>query len=172
MIRVGFSTSSWWVSRLIRWATKSTVSHAFLLLDGPDGHPLFGDLVLEAEWCGWALSSLATLKRGTTHVVTLVEPAIPLGPAVHDAAGWLSEKYNYEGLLGEALVSLGRRLGKRWRNPLRNSRSMFCSEAICYVFIAANYPLAITLDPQSTSPQDLLDFLTPSAKSKATVRLS
>lgn len=159
MIQIGFSTSDWWVSRVIRWFTRSPVSHAFLLLTGEHAHPLFGDLVLEAEWCGWDLSTRAALTRGTTHIVELVTPIVPLDDAIRKAGEWLKEAYNYEGIAGEAIVNIGRRLGKRWRNPLRNSRSMFCSEAVTYVLQAANYPGAYTLDPQSTSPADLAEFL-------------
>lgn len=159
MIRVGFSTSTSWVSRLIRWATASRVSHAFLLLDGKHAHPVFGDLVLEAEWCGFDLSTKETLTRGTTKILYLVDPLWDLDAAVKTSGGWLKEKYNYEGLFGEAWVSIGRRLGKKWRSPLRNSRSMFCSEAIVFVLQAAKYPGADNLDPQSTSPENLFDFL-------------
>jgi hypothetical protein len=158
MIRVGFSTSSWWVSRVICWFTRAKTSHAFLLLDGEHAHPIFGDLVLEAEWWGFALSTKATLLRGTTRIVALAEPKVPLDDAVRTAGSWLDERYDYGGLFGEAWVSFWRWFGKKVRNPVHDARSMFCSEAVVYVLQAAKYPGADQLDPGSTSPQDLAEF--------------
>lgn len=155
-VKIGFSTSDWWVSRIIRFFTRAAVSHTFLLLEGTS----LGDLVLEAEWCGWKLSTRQALTRGTTRIVATVAPAMDLAPAVLTALGWLDESYNYTGLFGMAWVAVGRWLGKKWRNPLRNSRSMFCSEAVVYVLQSAKYPNADLLDPQSESPEDLLDFVT------------
>ena len=158
MISVCLSTSDWWVSRVIRQFTRAKVSHAFLLLDGDHAHPLLGPMVLEAEWCGFKLSTLGILTRGSTRVVQKI-PILGLDAAVATAAKWLDERYNYAGLFGMAWVSVGRWLGKKWHNPIRNSHSMFCSEAIVFVLQAAKYPHAETLDPQSVSPQDLADFL-------------
>jgi hypothetical protein len=155
-VSIGFSTSDWWVSRAIRWATRARVSHAFLLLEGVS--PL-GDLVLEAEWSGLRLSTLAKAAQGGTRVVETVVPAVDLAPAVLKALSWIGEEYNYTGLLGMFWVCLGRYFGKAWRNPLRNSRSMFCSEAVVYVLQEARYPGADALDPQSVDPQALADFL-------------
>jgi hypothetical protein len=155
-VRCGFSTSSWWVSRVIRFFTRATVSHAFLLIEGVPGMP---PLVCEAEWCGWKLSTEAALTRGTTHIVKVVEPKISLTEAFLGSLAWLDEQYDYVGLLGMAWVSVGRWLGKKWRNPLRSSSSMFCSEAVVYVLQRAGYPGAGALDPQSISPEDLLQFL-------------
>lgn len=155
-VKIGFSTSSWWVSRLIRWCTRAAVSHAFLLIDDVPGMP---PLVCEAEWCGWKLSTRAALTKGGTRIVKLVEPKTPLTDAFIASLAWLDEKYDYTGLLGMAWVSFGRWFGKKWRNPLRSSRSLFCSEGVVYVLRDAGYPGADALDPQSVSPDDLLQFL-------------
>jgi hypothetical protein len=154
-IAVGFSTSEWWVSRVIRYFTKAACSHAFLLIEGTD----LGDLVLEAEWCGWSLSTKEALTRGSTHIIDLIYPKVDLLPGTLTSLKWLHEKYNYEGLFGEAWVSICARFGKRVRNPLRNSKSMFCSEAIVYLLQHADYPGADALDPQSVSPADLRGFM-------------
>jgi hypothetical protein len=155
-VQVGFSTSNWWVSRVIRWFTRAKVSHAFLMLR--DAGTL-GDLVLEAEWCGWKLSTPAALTRGSTRIVELVEPKIPLEDAVVKSLSWLDEKYNYEGLLGMMWVCVGRVMGKRWRNPLRSHNSLFCSEAVVYVLQAAGYPGAGELDAESVDPEGLREFM-------------
>jgi hypothetical protein len=156
VIRFGFSTSNWWVSRLIRWVTRSRVSHAFILIEN---EPILGDIVLEAAAIGFRISTKTMLTSGTTTIFQLVDPVLPLESAVQTAVAWLGERYNYEGLFGEAWVALWRRFGRRVKNPLRNSRSMFCSEAVVYILQAAHYPEADALDPQSTSPEDLLVYL-------------
>lgn len=139
---------------MIRLFTRAKVSHTFLLLEGD---ATFGDVVIEAAWCGWRLSTRDAITRGTTRIVALLDPPVPLDGALRTALRWLDEPYNYTGLLGMAWVSVGRWLGKKWRNPLRNSRSMFCSEAVTYVLQAAGW--GSDWDPQSTSPEDLYEAL-------------
>jgi hypothetical protein len=162
-VTIGFTTSDWWVSRVIRWFTRSRVSHAALLLRGTD----LGDLVLEASAAGFRLSTVEALTRGTTRLVAEVTPASPVDGVLPQVLRWLGEKYNYAGLFGESWVSLWRRFGKRARNPLRNSTSMFCSEACVYALQLAKYPGADGLDPQSTSPEDLLEFLDSTGSTRA-----
>jgi hypothetical protein len=155
LAKVGFSTSDWFVSRDIREVTRANVSHVFFLLEGTE----LGDLVLEAAWCGWRLSTKAALTRGSTRVISTITPKQDVTKAVLQSLAWLDEKYNYEGIVGMLVVSIGRWLGKKWRNPLRNSNSLFCSEAVAYVLKLAEYPGADALDPQSVSPEDILEFL-------------
>jgi hypothetical protein len=154
-VSVGFSTSSWWVSRLIRWATRASCSHAFILIEGTE----LGDLVLEAEWCGVKLSTKAALTRGTTYIVDVIHPKTDLTAATLVALTWLDERYNYEGLFGMFFVEMAARLKKRIRNPLRNSKSLFCSELVVWILETAKYPDAQTLDPQSVQPDALRGYM-------------
>jgi hypothetical protein len=48
---------------------------------------------------------------------------------------------------------------RKIRNPLHDPDSMLCSEAIVRVLQAAQYPGAASLDPPSTTPEALLEFL-------------
>ena len=153
-IRFGFSTSDWWVSRVIRFFTRAKVSHAFVLLEGTE----LGDLVLEAEWCGLKLSTRAALTRGSTRIVALVDPipgmAGPVEKATRAALSWLDVPYDYAGLFGMAWVAFGRWLGKKWKNPLRSARSMFCSDAVvALVLQPAGWPGAAELERAIDRPR-------------------
>lgn len=155
-ILVGFSTQNSLPSRIIRKITKSSVSHAWLLLRGS----FMGlDMVLEASSSGFHLTPYETF-RSRNIIVETVEPVAPLDDGVRLAASWLGSRYDFTGLLGSVIVQIGRWLRRKWRNPFDASRAMFCSEAIVYVLRAAKYPGAEGLDPSGTSPEDLLDFLT------------
>ncbi len=160
IVQFGFTTSDWFVSRIIRWATRAKVSHAFVILRGTD----LGDMVLEAGWDGWRLRPLVTWLTGSTRIVALLEApadrAAAVAAAAQGATKDVGEPYDYGGLLGMACVAFGRWLGKKRRNPFRSSTSMFCSDAVvAEILQPAGWPGADKLDPQSVSPEDLLEFL-------------
>ena len=151
-VQVGFSTSEWWVSRVIRWFTKAKVSHAFLYSPFAE----LGD-VAEAAWCGYRISTLTKLTSGTTRVVTMKTPVVPLKMEI--AKQWLDTPYAYAALFGEAWVCIGRLFRKMWKNPFPDPHHMFCSEAIVLLMQQSGYPGADKLDAVSTSPDDLLRFM-------------
>ena len=77
-VYIGFSTSQWWVSKLIKRFTAAEVSHAFLYLRGTE----LGDLVYEEGWDGWRVSTPEALTNGTTRIVELVPPPEAMRDAV------------------------------------------------------------------------------------------
>jgi len=143
------------MSGLIRWFTKSKVSHAWLLFDDT----FFGlQMVLEATEVGFRVLPFANFQAEGNDIVAVVQPAAPLEDGLKDAAQWLGESYDFVGLFGTSFVLLGRWLHRKWKNPLASPHAMFCSEAVTRVLQAANYPGSEALVPASTTPQDLLDF--------------
>ncbi len=154
-IKIGFSTSTSWISRAIRWFTKSPVSHAFALIEAVPG---FGDMVLQAIATGWTLTTRKRFEAGA-QIVKLVSPTVPLDKGFDVALSWLDEPYAFAGVAGMAWVCLGRALRRVWRNPWPDPHHMFCSEGIVYMLQADGYPGADKLDPPSVSPADLLAFL-------------
>jgi hypothetical protein len=151
-----FSTSRAWYSRVIRWATGAKVSHTFLLVY----HAVLGvDMVLEASMLGFTMRPLESFLLAGNVIEEMVTPKVPVEGAVRDSLRWLDEFYDYGGLLGMAWVMLGRAFGRQWKNPLRNPRALFCSEAVTKVLQAAGHPGVAHLDPGSTSPEDLLEAL-------------
>lgn len=156
MIKIGFSTHKHnLLSAVIRWFTKSEVSHCWLLVDDP----FFGaPMVLEASEVGLRLTNYADFKKAND-VVFLVETPFPLDAGVHDAWGWLGSAYDFGGLFGMSFVMLGRWLKQKWGNPFASKSARFCSEAIVQILQDAKYPGSETCVAQETGPQDLLDFL-------------
>ncbi len=155
MARIGFSTQRGNpVSATIRFFTGSKTSHAWLLVVDP----LFDmELVMEAHELGFRLVPFKTFRKNN-RIVALIDPGHPLEPGIREAAKWLGSIYDFAGLFGMLFVMLGRVLKRKWKNPFRSARSMFCSEAVVRVLRASGYPGAERLSPENTTPQDLLDF--------------
>jgi hypothetical protein len=163
IVSIGFSTSQWWVSRLIRDATRAPVSHTYIVFDDPASP--FGHEVYEAAWCGFRMSTRAKLTSGSTTIFK--EIAVPLEPlaALALCRAWLETPYDYPGLIGEAPVQLGKLFGQRWPNVSASPHHMFCSEAATYLLQQAPSPPAFAalvdkLTPRAVSPADLLGVLT------------
>lgn len=151
MMYVGFSTSGSLVSRLIRWLTRSDVSHAFLLIDDA----LFGQpMVMEAIDSGVSLVTLKTFRK-TNQIVTVLQPPVTLESSVRRAADWLGEHYAFEGLFGMLVVQAGWWLRRHWYNPIHQSKALFCSELVTFVAQDAGWPGTMCLDGFSTNPAAL-----------------
>lgn len=154
-VSIGFSTSSSVLSALIRWFTNSPISHTFLLVeDLIPGMPM----VMQAARGGFQLITYDRFCKGS-HNIKIVVPKQDISPGVVQALQWLGEPYDTVGLVGMAIVEVGRRFRRHWRNWIHSSSSMWCSEANTYVLKAANYPGAEALSPSTTSPADLLAFM-------------
>jgi len=155
-MKIGFSTSPAIISRLIRWATRSRISHTFILVDDT----MFQQpMVMEADWGGFRYTTYDFFLRSNT-VVTIVEPKVPLDAAIRKAAQRLGENYAFDGIFGMVFVLLGRWLRRKWRNPFRSAHSVFCSEENTFIVQDAGWPGAEKLDPYSTDPEGLEEFLT------------
>lgn len=151
--KVGFSTNNTIISRLIRWLTKATCSHTFLLVDFAAKQ-----LVLEAADSGFRIIAYDQFLNSNT-VTDLVEPKVNLDKAIEDAEEWLGKPYDYVGLFGFLWVLIGRALKRHWSNPLHGSKALFCSEVNTKIIQNAGWPGADKLDPTATSPYDLLLFM-------------
>jgi hypothetical protein len=80
--------------------------------------------------------------------------------ALHKIRDEIGAPYDYAGLVAFAWVILVLRLFKkkvRW--PWRNSGAQFCSELIWRFFIAAEIPGAGDRDPETVTPEDVLEFM-------------
>jgi hypothetical protein len=157
MVFVGFSTPRHWnpLSALIRAMTHSRTSHAWLLVEDPAFRLR---LVLEAHSSGFRLVSFTRFVKDNV-VVALVEPSHPVDPGLPDAGEWLGESFDVLGLFGIFVTLVGRwfRQGP-WRNPFPTASALFCSEAVIRTLRAAGYPGATALEPESTTPAELLAF--------------
>ena len=150
--RVGFSTTSAPISRIIRAVTGSRVSHAFLLYWSDD---LDQDMVLEATTEGLRIVSWARFQK-SSRVLETLPIAWPIAPALRQHADWLGIHYDFAGLVGAAAVVAS---GGRLSNPLGfGSDSLFCTEFIVRILRAAGHPGAEALKVEGTTPDQLRAF--------------
>jgi hypothetical protein len=161
-VSIGFSTSDFWVSRVIKFFTHAPCSHAYIVFD--DEGSGFGNEIYEAAWCGFRISTRGVLTRGTTKIVQEIPVDIDPAKALDLCRQWAETPYDYAGLLGEAWVQIGKLFGKRWDNPLANVHHMFCSEAATYLLQHCStgqlWLKMAKLDARKVDPYMLLEVLT------------
>lgn len=156
-MRLLFSTPKRYnpVSALVRWFSKSTVSHvSFFYFD----HEWDMGLVMEAHELGFRLIPYSRFER-ENNIVASITPAVEMNDGLRWAAAWLGTAYDFTGLFGMTWVLLGRIFRMKWNNPWQNSHAMFCSEMAVTVLQKAGLPGVEKLVATDTTPQDLLDFL-------------
>jgi hypothetical protein len=167
-ITIGFSTDpKSWVSRLIRWFTRSQCSHTFVTVEDQT----LGRVVVESDAGGVQVVMWQRFNTPGNTVVGAYVPTVDLLPALKVAmTDYLNDEYDYSGVVGMAWVMLWRRLKRRVRNPLHRSKTLFCSAFVTRVLQIANdlameagqpdpFPGAYALVPESTNAQDVWDFL-------------
>jgi hypothetical protein len=155
--RIGFSTSKTsLISRIIRWFTRSDVSHTFIVYYDDEWKR---DMIMESEGGLGGSVRLRPFNPDDPDIVRIVVPKHDIERGMTKMVDRLGQVYDYGGLFGMAWVELGRWLKKKWSNPLQGSRALFCSELVAQVLIDSDYPGADQFDPASTDPQDLLRFL-------------
>jgi hypothetical protein len=145
MTAIGFSTTNGLISRLIRWWDKSSVSHAWILVEA-----FGGQYVMEAECRGFRLVSYAHFQE-TSRIVYVheLDDCVSTKEAVNRAAEWLGDSYDYRGLFKFLLRSL-----KFWRG-ISTPKKMFCSEAVVR-FAPELFP---GVDPEWATPKQLMQIL-------------
>lgn len=153
-LKIVFSTSKSPVSALIRKLTKSPTSHVFFVFDvGPK------ELMLEAGFSGIEFSDYK--KYAKNHII-VAEYQIAAGDKrkeyLYKALEFLDTKYDFGGLFGGLWVLVGRWFRQSWKNPLHNSRAMFCSEYVATILQQMGHPKLKDLNPSEVTPKDLLGF--------------
>lgn len=149
MIRVCFSTTNNPFSKLIRWITKSKVSHCFISFYV---EYLDVELVLEAGLFGYKLSQ-AKKWESKKIVISKFSCKKDLSEALKLIIKDLDEEYDIASIFG---LVLRRWFGKKYKNPFRNADKLQCSEAMAKFLQYANY--AKEFDPESTVPEDLYEY--------------
>jgi hypothetical protein len=153
-VSIGFSKSRSIGSKLIRFFTRSNVSHTFFIIKNSF---LDTDMILEAVPAGFHLISLEAFAKKHEIVYIVPLPQIE-AVALRKAISWLGRRYDYLGVVGVLVVLFGHLFKLKWRNPF-NTKAMFCSEALVRLLQFINYPKADTLDPSAVTPISLYRFL-------------
>jgi hypothetical protein len=156
MISIGFSTTKKPVSRLVRWITKSKVSHSFIVFDW-----LGEKWILESEWAGVQvipMSRFMSKSKGNiiVDIVDLPDATMDdLKLALQDSG----VAYDYGGLFGAIFPIIGTWLKMKWKNPWQNTKAMFCSEFIVVWLQDLGLISEGDLIAGDTDPNTLLKFL-------------
>lgn len=151
-ICVCLSTSTGWFSKLIRWVTRSKVSHSFLTFRDETLDKVF---VMEANGRGFMLVPWDEWKQHNQLVLrySLRTNASAQMSSLRKLAEMLGAEYDYISLLGYAL----RRFVKRMRNPLAKASKLICSEAVARFLYFTNDPaLAKFAEFETWLPEDIL----------------
>lgn len=154
-VRIGFSTTHSKMSRLIRWFTKSTVSHSFILYYSP----LFEQqMVMEASWSGFRIVPYSHFTK-INKVVEIIRLKTDVHQGLKIAADWLGAGYDYPSLIGQVVILVARWFKRRVNNPFKDEKALICSESVVKMLQGVGYPGAADLVPENTNPEDLLEFL-------------
>jgi len=157
---LGFSRKMHLFARLIMLFTDSKASHCYVRQ--VDGAAV--DYVLEATAPGVGLTTRSVFLRHGATVVS--EYLIDADLAQLDRA-WertcyerLGLPYSWLQIVGDAWVIILREwFGIRRSNPFGQPWADVCSELALYYLLAAQIPGFDKLDPETVSPQDLLDVI-------------
>lgn len=161
--RIGFSTTDHLLSRVIRFVTNSEVSHVWFVYWDEDWKC---DMVMEAHYT-WQLIPLDIFKKSNL-VVEIIEPVYPVDDAVRFAVQWLGSGYDVKGLIGGAIVKVGKWLHHCWKNPFRSTRNVYCSEGVSRGLLGGKSPLGFECgryagfkfeDPETIEPEEMRKWL-------------
>lgn len=155
--QIGFSTPNWFnpVSLLIRKITRSRASHTFFVYWDKDFEM---QMVMEAHELGFRLVPFERFEKHNT-IVKLVVPKRPIDIGLRRVAqNFLASHYDYAGLVGMAVVRFGRWLKRKWNNPFKDSKHVFCSEAMTLAMQWSPGYDDFTDDPSTVDPEDLLEY--------------
>lgn len=153
--RIGFSTGAGLLSRIIRWFSRSSVSHAWLLYYDVDFNR---DMVLESTLEGVRIIPFEVFQKHNK-IIKVFTPDFSLKVGLAKAGEILGEQYDFTGLLGMVWVMLGRWLRKKWHNPLDSTKGLFCSEFVANVLRWSGAPSTEFWDPSTMTPENLLEYL-------------
>jgi len=152
MTKIVFTASNTLLGKLIRWITKSKVSHVFI-----EYH--------SSQWGGqWALEAYITgvrkvpVSRVRHHVVAEFECLNIPSQAFLRIGKLVGEGYDFSGLFLFAwLHIIWKWFGKKMRKPLNATKGQFCSELGARFLDAAGVSDPRLDDPEKASPQILFE---------------
>lgn len=148
------------LTKLAMWMDKSEVSHVFMAYEDTDWKCT---IVIQVDEYGFRLIPLSKYVK-KNHIANWVDMNSAafghfeegLGQVAREFAG---EMYDFKGFFGMAWVLISRMFKRRIKNPLAAKNTIICSETAVLALQYAGAPRSETLVADSTSPQELLNFL-------------
>lgn len=152
-LRIAFSKRPGVLAWLTRVVTRAAVNHTLFLVEEGDS-----ELVIDADWNGMVVRTRERWDKLGCVVVAEFPARLETGTDANipRLLRMLDTPYDYGGLVGMLVVSVGRWLHRQWRNPFAAPGALFCSEAAVVLLQAGNYPEAWALDASATDPGTLL----------------
>lgn len=149
-----------WLTKLIMKIDKSSVSHSFMVYYDEDWKL---EMVIQIDEFGYRLIPFERYKKGN-EVKFLFDMSNPKYGNFEEGMIRLSRefagtKYDFKGFIGMGLVLFWRAFKRRIKNPWASKGTLICSEGAALALQYGGCPGSDKLIPDSTSPQDLLDFL-------------
>lgn len=149
---VVFSTSKHLFSKVIRFLTRSKVSHASISV-----HLHGVPVIIESTVGGVKIYPRAKFEKENTLVYeyeVLPDMYAELKRAIED----VGEGYDYVGILGYIPVIVAKWFKKKVKNPLASANKMVCAEFVVSIDKDNKmFPKEITDAAEEVSPQDLVD---------------
>ena len=147
---VGFSTGKTPLASAIRYLTNSRISHVYVRLPVPEFNT---SIVFQAAKFN---THYVNYSRFTENAHVIDEIDVSLTPEQERYAEGMrvsecGKPYGYQELIGYIWVLIGRKFGKKWKNPLYTGEAYVCVELVCKM-------LGIE-DGATMTPQDLYELL-------------
>ena len=152
-INVCFSTTDSIISRVVRWFTRSEVSHCYITYMD---QTLRRVMIMEVHWKGFILVpwDAKTLKgRKLVARYSINVPVEDQLEALHRLTFYLGVGYDYFNLIPMAL----RRIRAQFQNPFNSEGRIICSESV--VHFLNDCGAAKLLHPHSWTPEDLYSYV-------------
>jgi hypothetical protein len=148
-VTVGFSTTNKITSRIIRWITRGSVSHAWIAFYD---HCLDTRLVMQAEIWGYEVRPRHRWEHENI-LIAEYQPPKQLDKSVRWIAQSLGVKYDWTSAM---FAGLRRWLGRWVTGRFRSPKKLMCSEAVIRCLRHGGITAVSDLDPETTSPAQLL----------------
>ena len=152
-IRIVFTASAHWMSRVIRKVMRSQVSHVYI--DYPSD-----------MWGGrWAAEATkggvrkVQVRKAKKYVFAEFQCKFDAKPGLRSVAKYCGEDYDYIGALAfGVLVLLRRWLKVKVRRPLSSSKAQFCSEFVTRFLQGAGIAETLNWNVEKSDPGRLYRF--------------
>lgn len=159
-VTFGFSTTTKFMSWVIRRVLKSYVSHGWIAFDDAT---LNRRMVLQAETWGYECVPFSYWRTKNIRIAEFEPIGPPLEPHLQWLGGKIGCEYDYSAAFWSGIVQLfkniGLRIGNvrkgRWGNP----NQYMCFEMLVRMLQRAKYGSFEGLDPELANPRDMLGLM-------------
>ena len=153
---IGFSSTTNILSRIIMWATHSKASHSFLIFEVADE-----PIIIQSSIHGVECMNYYRFLEGHKIVAKYkLSDKLEEQEALSASIKLLNSPYDFLSVFGFGWVLFCKMFGKKVKNPFPNRNAYQCSEFVLTVLKAAGLNGKLKdLDPELTSPEDLIECL-------------